>query len=249
MERSNPPRVLAVAGFKKSGKTRVVEGLVRELVSRGRRVGTVKHIREEDFSIDQEGKDSWKHVKAGAKSVMVLSPNETALIEKREMGARDALRFFQGFDFVILEGFRELEGVARVVVPRNEAEIPQLVNQFTVACIGNFKCERPNFGFEDSKALADLVEKKAFPLLPELDCQHCGYNSCEEFGLAVITGLKGWAACETLQERAVLEVDGRKVPLNPFVQELVSKIVGGVTMSLKETKGKEIVLRVRRDEG
>lgn len=241
------PRVLAVVGFKKSGKTRVVEGLVRELTGRGFLVGTVKHIREDDFSIDQPGKDTWKHVQAGAVRVAISTPHETSFIDKRAEDLREMVQKLDGLDFVILEGFREFNGVARVAVPRNTIEIPQLVDEFTIACVGSVKCERPTFEFEETKALADLVESRAFPLLPDLNCQHCGYPTCGEFGLAVIAGLKEWGDCTTMRERAVLEVDGKRVPLNPFVQELVTRVVGAIASSLKETEGKEIVLKVRRD--
>jgi hypothetical protein len=46
----------------------------------------------------------------------------------------------------------------------------------------------------------------------------------------------------------MLEVDGKRVPLNPFVQELVAKVIEGITSSLKQAGGKEIVMKVRRSE-
>lgn len=40
-------RAVSVIGYKNSGKTRVVEALVRELTDRGHRVGTLKHTAED----------------------------------------------------------------------------------------------------------------------------------------------------------------------------------------------------------
>jgi molybdopterin-guanine dinucleotide biosynthesis protein MobB len=241
-------RILSVVGFKKSGKTKVVEGLVRELSRRNYDVGTLKHIPDQDFTIDQPGKDSWKHAEAGAKKVVIISPRETVAIEKRQVDPEDVLRSLSGLDFIILEGFRNLGEIARIAVLREQGDISEMVNEFTIACVGPVRCDLPSFDLEDLKAIAGLVEQKAFPVLPQLDCQHCGYPSCRDFGLAVIAGEAKWDGCTTLRERAMLEVDGKRVPLNPFVQELVAKVIEGITSSLKQAGGKEIVMKVRRSE-
>lgn len=74
-------QIIDVAGLKKSGKTTVVENLVSELTKRGFKVGTVKKIHIPDFSIDQEGKDTYRHKQAGAEFVISLAPKEIALLK------------------------------------------------------------------------------------------------------------------------------------------------------------------------
>ena len=51
--------VIAVVGSKRSGKTTTVETMVEELSSRGYRIATVKHISEQNFTMDTKGKDTW----------------------------------------------------------------------------------------------------------------------------------------------------------------------------------------------
>ncbi len=58
-------KILTVVGTKNTGKTTLVTMLVQELVKRGHKVGTIKHTHH-DF--DLEGKDTWKHRKAGART-------------------------------------------------------------------------------------------------------------------------------------------------------------------------------------
>ena len=58
-------RVIGVAGFKNSGKTTLVEKLVRALTAKGYRIATVKHAHH-SFDMDHEGRDSFRHRKAGA---------------------------------------------------------------------------------------------------------------------------------------------------------------------------------------
>ncbi|MDI6884491.1 MAG: molybdopterin-guanine dinucleotide biosynthesis protein B [Hadesarchaea archaeon] len=240
-------RALAVVGFKESGKTQVVEGLVRELTRRGHHVGTVKHVRERGFTIDRPGKDTWRHARAGARLIVSVAPRELATIEKRSAGLVEAVRRLRGLDFIIIEGFREFKGIARVAIARNASEVKKLADEFTIACVGVGKRGLPKLGPQDSKRLANLVERKAFPLLPGLDCEYCGYKSCREFGLAVLGGKARWDGCGALRERAVLTIDGKRVPLNPFVQELIANMLAGMLSSLKGGRGKQIELKVVKE--
>jgi molybdopterin-guanine dinucleotide biosynthesis protein B len=219
-------RAVVVSGFKKSGKTAVVEGLVRELVKRGYRVGTIKHIREKEFSMDSPGKDTWRHAKAGASVVVSLAPTEVAIIKKGP-GNLD-------------------EGMAKIVVPRNAGEVSKLVDKFTIACIWYGRRRMPVFKVNQVKELADMVEEKALPVLPDLDCQSCGYKSCEDFALAVLSGRAKVENCLTMAKLVTLRVDGRAIPLNPFVQDLISNTFSGIVSSLKDSKGEEFEIRVRK---
>lgn len=58
------PKLIGVCGFKNSGKTTLVEKLVRHLSGLGYKISTVKHAHH-DFDIDHEGRDSFRHRKAG----------------------------------------------------------------------------------------------------------------------------------------------------------------------------------------
>src|ERR1041385_8041137 len=74
-------KVIGVAGFKNAGKTTLVERLVRELTMRGYRISTVKHAHH-SFDIDHEGRDSFRHRRAGAGEVAVISGQRWALIHE-----------------------------------------------------------------------------------------------------------------------------------------------------------------------
>ncbi|MDI6819897.1 MAG: molybdopterin-guanine dinucleotide biosynthesis protein B [Candidatus Hodarchaeaceae archaeon] len=239
-------RIVAVVGYKKSGKTAVTEGLVRELIKRGYRVCTIKHVREREFTIDQRGKDTWRHAQAGANPVICIAPREVATITRRAAKLHDVIRALRGIDFVIVEGFRGAKGITKVAVARSGAEAKKLADEFTIACIGHRKLWLPVFRHDEVRKLADLVEQKALPLLPELDCRHCGHQSCREFALAVLSGRERWNGCPTLRERVTLTIDGKQVHLNPFMQTLIAGVIDGMLSTMKGTKGGQIELRVRR---
>ncbi|MDH5815416.1 MAG: molybdopterin-guanine dinucleotide biosynthesis protein B [Candidatus Nezhaarchaeota archaeon] len=104
---------IAVLGSKKSGKTSIVEILVRHFTEMGLIVGTIKHIHHPNFTIDSEGSDTWRHRRAGAKATAYLSPLEAGLIlsmEREPENLEEALRLIEGLkmDLLIMEGFHRL---------------------------------------------------------------------------------------------------------------------------------------------
>ncbi|MEM2385550.1 MAG: molybdopterin-guanine dinucleotide biosynthesis protein B, partial [Candidatus Bathyarchaeia archaeon] len=108
------PAVIAVVGSKSSGKTTLIEILTHELTKRGYRVAAVKHVPDEAFTIDTEGKDTWRFTMAGAKTVIAVSPKEIATIEKMDanlLTLKDIVEKCLVSDVVIVEGFRKLLGM------------------------------------------------------------------------------------------------------------------------------------------
>ncbi len=104
-----PPRLFGIAGFKNAGKTTLIVGLVRELVGRGWRVGTVKHAHH-DFDIDHPGKDSHLHRAAGATEVIVASARRVAHIQELAGSPGPSLDELAGrmtgMDLVLVEGWK-----------------------------------------------------------------------------------------------------------------------------------------------
>jgi len=168
------PAVIAVVGGKKSGKTMTIEILTKELTHRGYEIAVVKHIPEPDFTIDTQGKDTWKFARSGAKMVVAVSAAEIATIEKtesRRLSLREILEKCKDSDLVFLEGFKKLvsedKSVYKIVVVRSPEEIAEGLEIFNpiLAFTGPYQ---PKSGLkqvpyvdirEDSERLADLVER------------------------------------------------------------------------------------------
>jgi molybdopterin-guanine dinucleotide biosynthesis protein MobB len=102
-------KILGIVGWKNSGKTTLVEALVRELTARGLRVSTLKHAHHA-FDIDVPGKDSYRHREAGAHEVIVASGQRWALMH--ELGSAPEPRLDELLiklapcDLVLVEGFK-----------------------------------------------------------------------------------------------------------------------------------------------
>ena len=100
--------VISFVGRSNTGKTTLLEKVIPLLRSRGLRVGTVKHHAGE-FEIDREGKDSYRHKKAGATATMITSPTKVALVEdiSRELTLSEVIeRYMHEVDLVITEGYK-----------------------------------------------------------------------------------------------------------------------------------------------
>ena len=70
--------IVCFVGRSNSGKTTLIERLIPVLIGAGYRVATVKHAGH-GFELDTEGKDSWRHKRAGASAVVVLSKGSMAM--------------------------------------------------------------------------------------------------------------------------------------------------------------------------
>lgn len=168
------PVAIAVVGGKKSGKTTTIEILTKELTQRGYKIAAVKHIPEPNFTIDREGKDTWRYAQSGAKTVVGVSADEMATIEKKEtanVSMNDILRRCGDDDVVFLEGFRDLvarnKTIYKIVVVKSakegeeDLEIFDPILAFTGPC--EFKSSEKRIPYVDLKKnperLADLVEK------------------------------------------------------------------------------------------
>lgn len=120
--------VIGIVGWKNSGKTTLVEKLVRELTARGLRASTIKHAHH-DFDIDHPGKDSYRHRIAGAQEVVVASAHRWALLHEHrgapEPSLADLLAHLEPCDLVLVEGFK-YGPHRKIEVRRSEASGPLL---------------------------------------------------------------------------------------------------------------------------
>jgi molybdopterin-guanine dinucleotide biosynthesis protein B len=103
------PPVVSFVSKKNSGKTTFLEKLIAELRGRGYRVGTVKHDGH-GFDIDHEGKDTWRHKQAGARTVVISSPRKLAMVKDvvKETGLDEIVaRYLSDMDIVLTEGYKK----------------------------------------------------------------------------------------------------------------------------------------------
>ena len=97
-----------VAARSNSGKTTLIEKIVKLLKARGLRVAVVKHASK-GFDLDHQGKDSWRFQQAGADTVVLVGPGKMA-DAPRDSGMNPIWRSWNALldaDIVIFEGFKK----------------------------------------------------------------------------------------------------------------------------------------------
>ncbi len=116
------PKVFSVVGYHNSGKTTLIEELIKELQKRGYKVGYIKHDPKSHGITDKEGSDTYRISKLLNK-LALLSPERLTLWEKREDNPlRVVGDYFSDCHIVLLEGWKSLEGVKKIVVGDLEVE-------------------------------------------------------------------------------------------------------------------------------
>ena len=102
-------KIIGIAGWSGSGKTTLITKLIPVLRGRGLRVATLKHAHHA-FDVDQPGKDSYEHRKAGAAEVIVSSARRWVQMhevgEEPEATLAELLRRLTPCDLVLIEGFK-----------------------------------------------------------------------------------------------------------------------------------------------
>ena len=160
-------KVIGVAGFKNAGKTTLVEKLVRELTRRGHRIATVKHAHH-SFDIDHEGRDSFRHRKAGAGEVAVVSRHRWAIIhelhDEAEPPLEEMLAKLAPCDLVIVEGYKR-DSHYKIEVRNIGLDHPRLAGEdltiIAIAANGAIAdAPVPLFDRDDVSALASFIEQR-----------------------------------------------------------------------------------------
>ncbi|MGL1861192.1 MAG: molybdopterin-guanine dinucleotide biosynthesis protein B [Pseudodesulfovibrio sp.] len=160
--------IICIVGKKKSGKTTFIEKLLPELKALGIHAGTVKHDAH-SFEMDHEGKDSWRHRKAGAETVVVSSPTQVAVIKSvgKELWLPElAEQFFADRQLVIAEGYFRSDQ-PKIEVHRSDVHTHPLcdsqneADKHLLAMVSDVAVDtgQPTFGLDEAKEVAAFIAR------------------------------------------------------------------------------------------
>jgi len=225
-------KVVGVIGYKKSGKTTLVIRLSQELSRMGYSVAILKHASED---IDFPSSDTSKF-RAHAAFVSAISSKESEIILKGRKRIEDILTYFD-CDIVLIEGFKKEKTFPKIVCIRDKGEENELFDGLQLFT-ASFNEGISDFAIENDdhiKKMAALVSEKSFKL-PNLNCGHCGYESCFDLAKEIVKGKKSIANCISLNPSISIKVDGTEFPLNPFMSNLYKNSFLAMLSSLKGFK-------------
>ena len=156
--------VIGFAAWSGTGKTTLIEKILRELKSQGYRVAVLKHDAHK-FEIDREGKDSWRFTNAGADMMLISSGTKTAIVEQRPRSFEENLSMIHDVDIILVEGYKQ-EAVPRIGISRKATGqgLPHPVETYAAVVtddesIGSASV--PVFGLEDTARITEFIKKIA----------------------------------------------------------------------------------------
>jgi len=156
-------KVFGFAGWSGSGKTTLIEKLIPRFTKRGLRVSLIKHAHHA-FDVDQPGKDSYRHRRAGATEVLVTSSRRWVLLHElrgaQEPSFDEQIERLSPCDLVIVEGFKHAP-IAKLEVWREttgEAPLhPQDPHIVAVASDARLDTKLPLLDLNDAAAIESFI--------------------------------------------------------------------------------------------
>ena len=210
------PCIIGFTGRHNSGKTTVIRGLVPELASRGYRIGIFKSTHHR-IEFNPPGKDTTIYRELGVKTVAIKGPEETAVFQKTDAESLERTLFclFPDEDIIILEGFKNANGIPKIEVAVNsEPELVHEINGIKAVVTRDTVEGRTVLDPDNPVALADFLEKE---IISE-------YRREDEVSIFI---------------------NNRKLPLKLFVKNAVKGLITGFLKSLKFTHGaRKIDIRI-----
>ncbi|OIP92192.1 MAG: molybdopterin-guanine dinucleotide biosynthesis protein B [Syntrophobacteraceae bacterium CG2_30_61_12] len=202
--------IICIVGSANVGKTTVLEQLIPALKRRGYRVGALKHDVH-GFEMDHQGKDTWKHKRAGADTIAIAGPTQVASIRSTaaEMPIEETVaRYFWSERIVLAEGYKRSH-FPKIEVFRAELAAEPLCTEpgdNLIAMVSDDPppVEVPCYGFQQIDELAALLEERYLK--------------------------------ERKQHPVEVRLDGKKLPLKGFVQDIIQGALRGMLSSLRGWK-------------
>ncbi|MDG1737446.1 MAG: bifunctional molybdopterin-guanine dinucleotide biosynthesis adaptor protein MobB/molybdopterin molybdotransferase MoeA [Paracoccaceae bacterium] len=156
-------KVFGVTGWKNGGKTGLMERLVSEISGRGFIVSTIKHAHH-SADIDHEGTDTHRHRLAGARQVILSSPQRWAKMTEIDADQEPSLEALvariEGADLVLVEGYKSASHPKVEAFRSANGHQPLAIRNASIVAIaakGDVEINLPLFDLDDTNAVADYV--------------------------------------------------------------------------------------------
>jgi molybdopterin-guanine dinucleotide biosynthesis protein B len=162
-------RIIQVVGFQNSGKTTLMENLIKQCTLMGWQTASIKH-HGHNKALKRENalKDSERHEQAGAFMTAVEGGGSLQLhIKQQTWDLQKLIQLYDQFspDVILVEGFKK-ESYPKVVLIRGEEDLPLLDDVEQIVCVITWQPLRiesalyPVYHLNESTAYLNYIIKK-----------------------------------------------------------------------------------------
>jgi molybdopterin-guanine dinucleotide biosynthesis adapter protein len=217
------PFIVSIVGYKKSGKTTLVEKIIPILKSKGYRFGVLKYTGE-GLPEDLQGKDTAKFRAAGAETVGLCGDDHFSLFKAGGHSAlpldRLAAFFFPEADLVVTEGFKKQSFPKIALLSEGQEEkLLAEVQGVVLATVGPkpFREDLPHFQPEEAEEIVAMLERRFLK--------------------------------ERHEPRLRVWLDGKRIPMKDFVQDIIIQGIMGMLGTLRGSiPAKRVVITLSPQE-
>lgn len=153
-------KIVVVCGVKNSGKTTLLEGIVKALSCLGIKTAVIKHDGH-DFACDIPGTDSYRLKAAGAYGTAVFSDSRIFLHKTgTEKKLEELLQMFPEADIIFIEGLKNSTYPKIEVIREGISERPvsNPAGRFLIVTDREgTQYGETTIGFEDTKEIAEMI--------------------------------------------------------------------------------------------
>ena len=201
------PFIVSIVGYKKSGKTTLIEQMIPLLKSKGVPFGILKYTGE-GLPEERKGRDTAKFRAAGAETVGLCEDDHFSLFKAGGHPAlpldRLAAFFFPEADLVLTEGFKK-QGFPKIALlsEGQEENLLAEIQGVVLATVGPkpFREDLPHFQPGEAERIVEMLEKRFLK--------------------------------ERHEPRIRVWLDGKRIPMKDFVQDIIIQGIMGMLGTLR----------------
>lgn len=251
-------RIINIIGDSNSGKTGIIEELIKLARKESLSVSVVKSTPQ-GFDIDKEGKDSFRFTKSGSEEVCLISEEKSIIFINRKIGLKYyILDFLYNKDLIIIEGFKDINPFKKIITAKNSRDLKSPFHSDTIALYSEHSSIKeiegmPIYSNEDIDNLWNLIKdieeyKLSLKINDnEIDINSFVNTSIQMIILSLIKPLR--LKTDTIEKinirwvkdynknnnekKLKLSVNDKNIPMNKYVSALIENVLFGAINTIK----------------
>ncbi|TYB31374.1 MAG: hypothetical protein FXF47_04330 [Candidatus Mcinerneyibacterium aminivorans] len=238
-------KVFQVIGYKKTGKTHLIKNILSSLAVNNKIV-VLKNTHNKN--IQNKKTDSEILYNKAAEEVILQTP-EDSYIKRPNKPLIKLLKEYKenNYDYFIIEGLKNIN-LPRIICNAENKQLEKNFYRNVVAVCNLIKNNKKTFTFDKKDNFNEVLNNiKKLPDFPVgLNCKKCG-KSCINYYNDKFNN-KNIKCVMQNSNNLEIKINNKKLPLAPFVENLVKNTIIGLIKNLKGYESGKIEIEINNKE-